>query len=124
MFPRAKIKPLPTIQIIQGNTGNYSPSLTYDGQPLESLGEGFFLMLIIKTPMGETVLSKTLTGSGEGTAISFDFLPTDTIQLAPFKYHYSIDLYVGDGQETYYTLERGIFDLMRPVGTFEDIRTD
>ena len=123
MFPHTKIKPPPTIKLIQGNTGAYSPALTYDGQPLESLGEGFFLMLIIKTPMGETVLSKTLTGSGEGTAISFDFLPTDTIQLAPFKYHYSIDLYVGDGQETYYTLERGIFDLMRPVGTFEDITT-
>ena len=123
MFPHAKIKPLSTIKIIQGNTGNYSPTLTYKNELLSILGEGVFLMLIIKTPMGETVLSKTLTGSGEGTAISFDFLPTDTIQLAPFKYHYSIDLYVGDGQETYYTLERGIFDLMRPVGTFEDITT-
>ena len=122
MFSSPKFNPPPKIKIIQGNTDSYSPTLFYNDETLEKLDEGYFLMLIVKTPMGETVLSKTLIGSEEGTKIKFDFLPTDTINIVPFKhYSYSIDLYQGDGQTVYYTLEKGVFWLQNPVGTFEDI---
>lgn len=112
---------LPEIRFIRGNTYSYSPALQYDGQLLQTLGIGQFLMLIVKTPMGETVLSKTLTGSEEGTDIVFSFAPTDTIALAPFAYSYSIDLYEDSGQEIFYTLEKGIFNLIKDVGNFTDI---
>lgn len=112
---------LPEIRFIRGNTYSYSPALQYDGQPLQTLSAGQFLMLIVKTPMGETVLSKTLTGSEDGTDIVFDFAPTDTIDLAPFGYAYSIDLYEGSGQELFQTLERGVLAIEKCIGNFQDI---
>ena len=116
---------LPEIRFIRGNTYSYSPVLQYNGQPLQSLSEGQFLMLIVKTPMGETVLSKTLTGSENGTEIVFDFAPTDTIDLAPFGgYSYSIDLYEGSGEDFYVTTEKGVFDLLKDVGNFKDIEVN
>ena len=121
MFPSPKAKRPKEISLIKGNMGNYFPSLTLNDQPLETLGEGFFIMLIVKTPMGETVLSKTIVGTQEGTAIMFEFLPTDTIDLAPFLYSYSIDIYTDDGQTFYKTLEKGVFKLRHSVGTFKDI---
>lgn len=124
MFPSPKLTPPPEIKLIAGNAGSYSPTLTYNDEPLKTLGEGYFLMLIVKTPMGETVLSQTLTGSVEGTPIVFEFEPTDTIHVAPFRYSYSIDMYTGDGQSMYKTVERGVFHLQHPVGTYEDIETN
>ena len=115
---------LPEIRFIRGNTYSYSPALQYDGQPLQTLGVGQFLMLIVKTPMGETVLSKTLTGSEDGTEIVFDFAPTDTIDLAPFGYAYSIDLYEGSGQDFYVTTEKGVLNLLKDVGNFKDIEVN
>ena len=116
---------LPEIRFIRGNTYSYSPVLQYNGQPLQSLSEGQFLMLIVKTPMGETVLSKTLTGSESGTEIVFDFAPTDTIDLAPFGgYSYSIDLYEGSGQSLYLTLEKGVLNLLKDVGNYKDIEVN
>ena len=93
MFPNPKAKCPKKISLIRGNTGSYFPSLSLNDEPLETLDEGFFIMLIVKTPMGETVLSKTIVGTSEGTPIMFEFLPTDTIDLAPFHYSFSIDIY-------------------------------
>ena len=121
MFPSPKAKRPKEISLIRGNMSSYFPSLTLNDQPLETLGEGFFIMLIVKTPMGETVLSKTIVGTQEGTAIMFEFLPTDTIDLAPFHYAYSIDIYTDSGQTFYKTLEKGVFKLRHSVGTFKDI---
>lgn len=125
MFPSAKRKPIPHIDIIAGNTGTYVPMLTFNNEPLVTLTDGLFLMLIVKTPMGETVLSKTLTGTETGIPIVFDFVPTDTIDVVPFKhYHYSIDLYSQDGQTEYHTVERGVFNLIPAIGNFRDIGTN
>lgn len=124
MFPSAKRKPIPHIDLIAGNTGSYVPMLKFNDEPLITLTDGLFLMLIIKTPMGETVLSKTLAGTETGIPIVFDFVPTDTIDLAPYRYSYSIDLYSGNGQDQYYTLERGIFRLHHSVGTYRDIENN
>ena len=124
MFPNPKAKCPKKISLIRGNTGSYFPSLSLNDEPLETLGEGFFIMLIVKTPMGETVLSKTIVGTSEGTPIIFEFLPTDTIDLAPFHYSFSIDIYTDNGQTFYKTLERGVFNLQPPVGTFKDIEAN
>ncbi len=124
MFPSAKKKPIPHIDLIAGNTGFYIPMLKFNDELLITLDEGLLLMLIVKTPMGETILSKTIVGSEDKVPIVFNFVPTDTIDLAPYRYHYSIDLYSGDGQTEYHTLERGIFYLHHPVGTFRDIQTN
>lgn len=122
MFPSPKLTPPPEIKLIAGNVGSYSPTLTYNDEPLETLGEGYFLMLIVKTSMGETVLSQTLTGSAEGTPIIFEFEPNDTIHVAPFHYAYSIDIYTDDGTTLFQTLEKGVFNLQPPIGTYEDIQ--
>ena len=123
MFPSAKRKPIPHIDLIAGNTGSYVPMLKFNDEPLMTLTDGLFLMLIVKTPMGETVLSKTLAGTETGVPIVFDFAPNDTIDIAPYRYSYSIDLYSGDGQTQYFTLERGVFRLHHSIGTYRDIET-
>lgn len=123
MFPSAKRKPIPHIDLIAGNTGSYVPMLKFNDEPLITLTDGLFLMLIVKTPMGETVLSKTLAGTETGVPIVFDFTPNDTIDIAPYRYSYSIDLYSGDGQTQYFTLERGVFRLHHSIGTYRDIET-
>lgn len=124
MFPSPKKTPPNEIKIIKGNNDIYFPSLFLNGEEVEKLGEGYFIMLIVKTPMGETVLSKTIVGSEEGTPIMFEFVPTDTIDLAPFHYAYSIDIYTDDGQTFYKTLEKGVFILLHPIGTFKDIEVN
>lgn len=121
MFCKPKCR-IPEIDLIRGNTGSYSPALLLDDEPLETLGKGEFILFIVKSALGTTYLSRTLAGSVDGTPITFEFKPEDTIELSPFRYEYSIDYYIGNGISTYYTLERGIFNLIPEVGNIKDIK--
>lgn len=115
---------LPKIAFIRGNKYTYTPTLTYNEQPLETLGENQFLLFIVKSYAGNTYLSKTLTGTADGTPIVFEFLPTDTIGLESHKYLYSIDLYSDKYKEDFMTVEHGDFCLLPAIGTINDIETE
>lgn len=123
MFPSAKHVPPPTIKVYRGNTARISfPDLKFNGEDKPTVLYGESILFIVKSPMGTTVLSKTLTGvEGEEIPIQFDLIPEDTVDLyAPFKYQYSVDLYTNGG-ETFFTLQKGNFVLMDPIGTIADI---
>lgn len=123
MFPSAKKVPLPTIMLYRGNTAVISfKDLTFNGKDKPTVLSGESILFIVKSPMGTTVLSKTLIGAdNEETLIQFDLAPEDTVDLcAPFKYQYSVDLYTNGG-ETFFTLQKGDFVLVDPIGTIADI---
>ena len=123
MFPSAKHIPPPTIKVYRGNTATISfPDLKFNGEDKPTVLSGESILFIVKSPMGTTVLSKTITGTNDtDIPIQFDLIPDDTINLcSPFKYQYSIDLYTNSG-ETFYTLQKGDFVLMNSVGTISDI---
>lgn len=127
MFPSSKIKPAPTIKIYRSNSCTLTfNNLIYNNEPKTTILYGESILFIVKSPMGTTVLSKTLTGvEGEELPIAFDLVPEDTVDLcAPFKYHFSLDLYNSENNQTdFYTLQRGDFILMDGVGTIYDIET-
>lgn len=123
MFPSAKHIPPPTIKVFRGNTVTLTFSdLKLNGEDKPTVLSGESILFIVKSPMGTTVLSKTLVGSDETeTPIRFELTPSDTVDLfAPFKYNYSIDLYTNNG-ETFFTLQKGNFVLMKSIGTIYDI---
>lgn len=123
MFPSAKHIPPPTIKVFRGNTVTLTFSdLKFNGEDKPTVLSGESILFIVKSPMGTTVLSKTITGTDDtDIPIQFDLIPDDTIDLcSPFKYQYSIDLYTNSG-ETFYTLQKGDFVLMNSVGTISDI---
>lgn len=123
MFPSAKHVPPPTLKLYRGNTTTISfPDLKFNGEDKSTVLYGESILFIVKSPMGTTVLSKTLTGvEGEELPIQFDLVPEDTVDLcAPFKYQYSVDLYTNGG-ETFFTLQKGNFVLVDPIGTIADI---
>lgn len=124
MFPSSKIKPAPTIKIYRSNSCTLTfNNLIYNNEPKTTILYGESILFIVKSPMGTTVLSKTLTGvEGEELPIQFDLIPEDTVDLcAPFKYDYSIDLYTDNG-ETFFTLQKGVFVLRNSCGTVKDIQ--
>lgn len=123
MFPSAKHIPPPIIKVFRGNTVTLTFSdLKFSGEDKPTVLSGESILFIVKSPMGTTVLSKTITGTDDtDIPIQFDLIPDDTIDLcSPFKYQYSIDLYTNNG-ETFFTLQKGDFVLMNPVGTISDI---
>lgn len=125
MFPSVKHIPPPTIKMYKSN--NYTlafDNLKFNGEDKPTVLSGESILFIVKSPLGTTVLSKTLTGTDEEKIpIQFDLAPEDTVDLcAPFKYQYSVDLYTNNG-ETFFTLQKGDFVLMDPIGTIEDIPT-
>lgn len=128
MFPSAKHVPPPTIKVYRGNTARISfPDLKFNGEDKPTVLYGESILFIVKSPMGTTVLSKTLTGvEGEELPIAFDLVPEDTVDLcAPFKYNFSLDLYNSENNQTdFYTLQRGDFILMDGVGTIYDIENN
>lgn len=128
MFPSPKHIPLPTIKMYRGNTFTIMfNDLKYNGEDKLTVLSGESILFIVKSPMGTTVLSKTLTGSDEEEIpIQFDLVPDDTVDLcAPFKYDYSVDLYAGDPNDiSFYTLQKGNFILLDGVGTTYDITTN
>lgn len=125
MFPSAKHIPPPIIKMYRGNTTTITfTDLKFNGEDKPTVLYGESILFIVKSPMGTTVLSKTITGAeGEEIPITFDLTPDDTINLcAPFKYHYSVDLYTNNG-ETFYTLQRGDLILREPVGDIYDTKS-
>lgn len=128
MFPSSKIKPIPTIKLYRSNNCTLSfDNLKFNNEPKTTILYGESILFIVKSPMGTTVLSKTLTGvEGEELPITFDLVPEDTVDLcAPFKYHFSLDLYNSENNQTdFYTLQRGDFILMDGVGTIYDIENN
>jgi hypothetical protein len=126
MFPSSKIKPIPTIKLYRSNSCTLSfDNLKFNNEPKTTISYGESILFIVKSPMGTTVLSKTLTGvEGEELPIQFDLIPEDTVDLcAPFKYDYSVSLYT-DGVTDFFTLERGVILLRDPCGDINDIETD
>lgn len=124
MFPSAKHIPPPTIKVYRGNTARISfTDLKFNGEDKPTVLYGESILFIVKSPLGTTVLSKTLTGTDEKEIpIQFDLVPEDTINLcAPFKYDYSISLYM-DGVTDFFTLERGVLLLKNPIGDINDIK--
>lgn len=120
----AQKNPIPRLTLIRGNTVTIKPELTYKEEPLTSLSEGYSLLFIVKGATGETYLSKTLSGTEEGTPIIFEIKPEDTIDLAPYHYLYSFDLFTGTEEPDFYTLQRGVFELTHEVGNINDIRKE
>ena len=124
MFPSAKHVSPPTLKLYRGNTTTISfPDLKFNGEDKPTVLYGESILFIVKSPLGTTVLSKTLTGTDEKEVpIQFDLVPEDTVDLyAPFKYQYSVDLYTNGG-ETFFTLQKGDFVLMSGVGDVNDVR--
>lgn len=125
MFPSPKRVPPPAIRLFRGNNAQITfADLKYNGEDKTTISYGESILFIVKSPMGTTVLSKTLTGvEGEEVPIVFDLVPEDTVDLcSPFKYRYSLDLYRTDGEQTvFYTLQKGDFVLREPIGTIYDI---
>ena len=126
MFPSAKKMSPPTIKLFRGNTSSLTfTDLKFNGEDKTTISYGESILFIVKSPMGTTVLSKTLTGvEGEEIPIQFELIPDDTVDLcAPFKYDYSVSLFT-DGVTDFYTLERGVILLRDPCGDINDIDTD
>lgn len=126
MFPSAKKVPPPTIKLYRGNTASLTfTDLKFNDEDKTTILYGESILFIVKSPMGTTVLSKTLTGvEGKEIPITFDLVPEDTVDLcAPFKYDYSVSLYT-DGVTDFFTLERGVILLRDPCGDINDIETD
>lgn len=128
MFPSAKKVPSPTIKLYRGNTATLTfADLKFNGEDKTTISYGESILFIVKSPMGTTVLSKTLTGvEGEEIPIQFDLIPEDTVDLfSPFCYHFSLDFYLTeDDQIAFYTLQKGNFILQDPCGDINDIDTD
>lgn len=126
MFPSAKHIPPPTIKVFRGNTVTLTFSdLKLNGEDKPTVLSGESILFIVKSPLGTTVLSRTLAGTDdEEIPIRFDLAPEDTVDLcAPFKYQYSVDLYT-NGRETFFTLQKGDLVLMESIGTIYDIDTN
>ena len=124
MFPSAKHILPPIIKMYKSN--NYTlafDNLKFNGEDKLTVLSGESVLFIVKSPLGTTVLSKTLTGTDEEEIpIQFDLAPEDTVDLyAPFKYQYSVDLYTNGG-ETFFTLQKGNFVLMSGVGDVNDVK--
>ncbi len=123
MFPSPKRVPPPTIKIFKSNTTTITfEGLKFNGEDKTTISEGESILFIIKSPMGTTVLSKTLVGiEGEEIPIQFKLEPEDTLHIfAPFIYHYSLDLY-GNDEGFFYTLQKGDVILEDPIGVITDI---
>lgn len=127
MFPSPKRVPPPTIRLFRGNNARITfTDLKYNGEDKTTIAYGESILFIVKSPIGTTVLSKTLTGiEGEEIPIQFDLVPEDTVDLcSPFKYRFSVDLYKTESQQTaFFTLLKGDFILREPIGTIYDIET-
>ena len=126
MFPSPKRVPQPTIKVYRSNTTTITfQGLKINGVDKTTIENGESVLFIVKSPMGTTVLSKTLVGvEGEETPIQFELEPQDTLTLfAPFLYHYSLDLY--DNLMTgFYTIQKGDFVLEDPIGDINDINSN
>lgn len=123
MFPSPKRVPPPTIKILKSNNTIITfEGLKFNGEDKTTISERESILFIVKSPMGTTVLSKTLVGSeGIETPIEFGLLPEETLHIfAPFVYHYSLDLY-RNSEGFFYTLQRGDVIIGDPIGTIEDI---
>ena len=126
MFPSPKRVPLPTIKVYRSNTATITfEGLKVNGVDKTTIENGESILFIVKSPMGTTVLSKTLVGvEGEETPIQFELEPEDTLYMfAPFVYHYSVDLYNSDVTE-FITVQKGDFILMSGIGDINDIEKD
>ena len=126
MFPSPKLTPPPTIKVYRSNTATITfEGLKVNGEDKTTISNGESILLVVKSPMGTTVLSKTLVGvEGEEIPIQFELEPEDTLYMfAPFKYHYSVDLYNSDVSE-FLTLQKGDFILEDPVGDINDIKKE
>lgn len=124
MFPSAKKVPPPTLKLFRGNTATLTfADLKFNGEDKPTILYGESILFIVKSPMGTTVLSKTLTGvEGEEIPIQFELIPEDTVGFcAPFRYFYSVSLYT-NGADDFYTLQRGDLILREPVGDINDIK--
>lgn len=123
MFPSPKRVPPPEIKVYKSNTATINfDNLKFNDKSKTTLDDGESILFIVKSQLGNTVLSKTLVSDeGAETPIQFDLVPDDTINLhAPYVYDYSISLFTR-GQEDFFTLQKGNFILMNPIGTILDI---
>lgn len=123
MFPSPKRVPPPTIRLFRGNNARITfADLKFNGEDKTTIAYGESILFIVKSPIGTTVLSKTLTGiEGEEIPIQFDLVPEDTVDLcSPFKYDYSVSLYMNSVTD-FYTLIKGIVLLENPIGDIRDI---
>ena len=123
MFPSPKCVPPPTIRLFRGNNAQITfTDLKFNGEDKTTILYGESILFIVKSPMGTTVLSKTLTGvEGEEIPIQFDLVPEDTVDLfSPFKYDYSVSFYMNNVTD-FYTLIKGIVLLENPIGDIRDI---
>lgn len=123
MFPSPKRVPPPTIRLFRGNNARITfADLKFNGEDKTTIAYGESILFIVKSPIGTTVLSKTLTGiEGEEIPIQFDLVPEDTVDLcSPFKYDYSVSLYMNNVTD-FYTLIKGIVLLENPIGDIHDI---
>ena len=123
MFPSPKRVPPPTIKVYRSNTATITfEGLKVNGVDKTTIENGESILFIVKSPMGTTVLSKTLVGvEGGETPIQFELEPEDTLYMfAPFLYHYSLDLYDND-EGFFYTLQKGDVILEDPIGVITDI---
>ena len=126
MFPSPKRVPPPTIKVYRSNTATITfEGLKVNGVDKTTIENGESILFIVKSPMGTTVLSKTLVGvEGEETPIQFELEPEDTLYMfAPFVYHYSVDLY-DDLMTGFYTIQKGDFILMSGIGDINDISSN
>ena len=126
MFPSPKRVPPPTIKAYRSNTTTITfEGLKFNGEDKTTISNGESILFIVKSPMGTTVLSKTLVGTeGEEAPIQFELEPEDTLTMfSPFIYHYSVDLYNSDVSE-FYTLQKGDFILEDGIGDVNDIEKD
>ena len=123
MFPSPKRVSPPVIKVYRSNTATITfERLQFNGEDKITVLSGESILFIVKSAYGTTVLSKTLSNiDGEAIPIQFELEPEDTLAMfAPFKYKYSVDLYTNNG-ETFFTLQKGDFVLMEPIGTIADI---
>ena len=123
MFPSPKRVVPPEIRVYKSNTVTITfNNLQFNGESKTTLGSDESILFIVKSQLGTTVLSKTLVGEENvETPIQFDLVPDDTINLhAPYVYDYSLSLF-SQGQEDFFTLQKGNFILMNPIGTILDI---
>ena len=115
------------IRMTRGNTAylDITP-LDEGGQPIV-LGEGDRVIFKVKSPFGETKLTRILDNScysdPEDTSVNLLLVPDDTLGMRTGLYLYDCILIFADGQ-AYTFISESRFELTTAIATVKDVEND
>lgn len=115
------------IRMTRGNTAylDITP-LNEGGQPIV-LDDGDRVIFKVKSPFGETKLTRILDSScytdAEDTSVNLLLIPDDTLSMRTGLYLYDCILIFADGQ-AYTFISESHFELMPAIATVKDVDAD